>query len=130
MLCYNHYTGPGLAHKGRVLPNHSLLTRDPAVIGEDDDAVYCVTDDATCCGTPSAGNGRGNWYFPNGNVFRYNKPMVCHMDHWGCAHELQRHYYGMVVQDSSAVTFKTVRQCAPVSILVFMLMVKVSLYSP
>ena len=77
-------TGPGLALKGAVVPNHGVLRRDPSVIGEAEDALYCVTDDATCCGTPpspdccgilptptgdgGSGNGRGNWYFPNGNA--------------------------------------------------------------
>ena len=54
-----------------MLPNHSVLRRDPSVIGEDDDAVYCVTDDVTCCGTPpspsdgGSGNGQGYWIFPD-----------------------------------------------------------------
>ena len=65
-----------------MFPNHSILRRDPSIIGEDEDALYCVTDDVTCCGTPpspdccgilptptgdgGSGNGRGDWYFPNG----------------------------------------------------------------
>ena len=64
-----------------MLPNHSILRRDPSVIGEDEDALYCVTDDVTCCGTPPSpdcctipyshigagggGNGQGQWYFPS-----------------------------------------------------------------
>ena len=75
-------TGPGLALKGAVFPNHGVLRRDPSVIGEDEDALYCVTDDVTCCGTPptpdccvtpssrtgngGSGNRQGDWYFPNG----------------------------------------------------------------
>ena len=67
--------GPGLALKGKVFPNHSVIRRDPSVIGEDDDALYCVTDDINCCGTPptsndengGSGNGRGYWYFPTPN---------------------------------------------------------------
>ena len=57
-----------------MLPNHSVLRRDPSVIGEDDDAVYCVTDDVTCCGTPpspsdgGSGNGRGHWYLDNAEL--------------------------------------------------------------
>ena len=73
--------GPGLALKGAVFPNHSVLRRDPSIIGEDEDALYCVTDDVTCCGTPpspdccgipssltgegGSGNGGGHWYFPD-----------------------------------------------------------------
>ena len=65
-----HLTGPGLALKGVMIPNHNVLMRNPSVIGTDDDALYCVTDDITCCGTPpspgdgGSGNGRGIWYFP------------------------------------------------------------------
>ena len=55
-------TGPGIVHRGVLISNNSLITRTD--IGVDDDAVYCVVDDANCCGTPSAGNGRGEWYFP------------------------------------------------------------------
>ena len=78
-------TGPGLVMKGVVFPNHGVLSRNPSVIGEDVNALYCVTDDVTCCGTsPSpnccgthdihaghggSGNGGGNWYFPeNGRM--------------------------------------------------------------
>ena len=73
-------TGPGLALKGAVFPNHGVINKDPSVIGEDEDALYCVTDDVTCCGTqPSpdccgnittvigdggSGNGRGDWESP------------------------------------------------------------------
>ena len=75
--------GPGLALKGEVFPNHGVLQQDPSVIGEDENALYCVTDDVTCCVTPSSadccgttdsrtgtggsGNGQGNWYYPNGD---------------------------------------------------------------
>ena len=63
-----------------MLPNHSILNKDLSGIGEDEDALYCVTDDVTCCGTPpspdccetphirtgddGSGNRRGEWYFP------------------------------------------------------------------
>ena len=81
MLLFLH-TGPGLALKGVALTNHGVLNKDPSIIGEDEDALYCVTDDVTCCGTPpspdccgtadnligngGSGNERGNWSFPNG----------------------------------------------------------------
>ena len=39
-------------------------------IGEDDDALLCVTDKAACCRSPyTDGTGKqtlGNWFFPNG----------------------------------------------------------------
>ena len=66
------HKGPGLALSGTVFPNHGVINKNPLVIGEDDSALYCVTDDVSCCGTPpnaadgGSGNGRGDWYFPNG----------------------------------------------------------------
>ena len=63
-------TGAGLALKGTMMLNHDILMRNLSIIGTDDDALYCVTDDVTCCGTlPSPGdggrgNGRGYWYYP------------------------------------------------------------------
>ena len=67
-------TGPGLALKGVTIPNNSVLKRDPSVIGTDDEALYCVTDDVTCCGIPpspgdgGSGNGRGRWHTPSRNL--------------------------------------------------------------
>ena len=64
-------TGPGLALKDEIIPNHSVLKRDPSVIGTDNDALYCLTDDLTCCETPPCNkshcscNCRGHWYAPN-----------------------------------------------------------------
>ena len=56
--------GPRLTLKGVDFPNHGVINKDPSVIGEGDDALYCVTNDTTCCG--ANGNRRGDWYFPNG----------------------------------------------------------------
>ena len=87
VTCYVQYVlqyfpliGPGLSLKGVGVPNHGVI--DKEVIGEGVDALYCVTDDVTCCGTPpspdccgtpssltgdgGSGNGRGDWYFPDG----------------------------------------------------------------
>ena len=79
VTCYVQYVlqyfpliGPGLTLKGVDVPNHGVIDKDPLVIGEGVDALYCVTDDTTCCGTPpspgdgGSGNGRGDWYFPDG----------------------------------------------------------------
>ena len=79
-------TGACLALKGAVFPNHGVINKDPSVIGEDEDALYCVTDNVTCCGTPptpeccdrppptstdgGSGNGQGHWYFPNSNKLK------------------------------------------------------------
>ena len=66
------FLGPGLALRGTTIPNHSILRKDPSVIATDDEALYCVTDNVNCCGTPpslpnsgGSGNGRGHWYFPH-----------------------------------------------------------------
>ena len=69
-------TGAGLALKGAVFPNHGVINKDPSVIGEDEDALYCVTDDVACCGTPpnatdgGSGNGRGHWHFPDNSTLQ------------------------------------------------------------
>ena len=78
--------GPGLAYNGAVFPNHGVISKGLLGVGEDDDALYCVTDNVNCCGTPpsadccgtvptsslvgigGSGNGQGDWYFPNGDV--------------------------------------------------------------
>ena len=80
-VCSHHsrlflHTGPGLSLKGALFPNHGVLLRNQSVIGEDEDALYCVTDDVACCGTPpnatdgGSGNGRGHWYFPDNNTLQ------------------------------------------------------------
>ena len=48
---------------GTTYQNNSIVTLED--IGEDDDALLCVTDLTTCC-QPSSVNARGNWFFPNG----------------------------------------------------------------
>ena len=58
--------------KGIKIPNHSVLRRNPSVIGTDDDALYCVTNDTTCCDTQPCDRCnctcRGRWHFPNSKV--------------------------------------------------------------
>ena len=54
-----------------MISNNSVINREPGVIGTDDNALYCVTDDVTCCGTPpspgdgGSGNGQGSWFYPD-----------------------------------------------------------------
>ena len=39
-------------------------------IGEDDDALLCITNQTACCRAPYTGDmgfALGNWYFPNGS---------------------------------------------------------------
>ena len=65
------HTVPGLVLNNTAFPNHGIIKNDPLVIGEGVNALSCMTDDITCCGTPpspgdgGSGNGRGHWYFPN-----------------------------------------------------------------
>lgn len=70
------FSEPGLALKGAMLPTHSVLKKDPSVLGTDDDALYCATafiDFSRCCippapiNTQSPGIG-GNWYLPSGRA--------------------------------------------------------------
>ena len=56
------FTGPGLALKGTMIPNHSVLERNTSVISTDDDALYCVTDRVTCCA--GRGSDQADWFFP------------------------------------------------------------------
>ena len=59
---------PGLKLNGVTFPNHGIINKDPSVIGEGENALYCNSNDDMCCGTPPFGNGRGKWYFPAGTV--------------------------------------------------------------
>ena len=52
---------------GTTYQNNSIVILED--IGEDDDALLCVTNQTACCRSPSTGvNGSvfGNWLFPNG----------------------------------------------------------------
>ena len=86
VLQYFPLIGPRLTLKGVDVPNHGVINKDPSVIGEGADALHCVTDDTTCCGTPpsadccgipssltgdgGSGNGRGDWSFPDGKALQ------------------------------------------------------------
>ena len=63
--------------------------RNTSVIGTDDDALYCMTDDVTCCGTPPClpesggnGNGRGHWYLSKDNPVGYKLSNIEHVGVW------------------------------------------------
>ena len=55
--------GVRFALNGTIYQNNSLVTLED--IGEDDDALLCLTDRTACC-RPPASNTTGNWHFPNG----------------------------------------------------------------
>ena len=46
--------------RGTTYQNNSLVTLEN--IGEDDNALLCMTEYSTCCKQPAL----GNWFFPNG----------------------------------------------------------------
>ena len=66
-----------------MVPNHSVLNRK--LIGKDDCALYCMTDDITCCGTPprfadgGSGNELGDWYFQNNKSLQSRTE---NLDYW------------------------------------------------
>ena len=49
---------------GQTLADHSYV--DISLLGTGIDAVYCHTDQATCC-SRDQGVHRGDWYFPDGD---------------------------------------------------------------
>ena len=57
---------------GTVYHNNSIVMLEN--IGEDDDALLCITNQTACCQPPytgdtgDMGDALGNWYFPNGTT--------------------------------------------------------------
>ena len=54
--------------RGRPYQNNSIVMLED--IGEDDDALFCITNLTACCRPPYTGDmesALGNWYFPNGS---------------------------------------------------------------
>ena len=52
---------------GTTYQNNSVVTLED--IGENDDALLCITDQRNCCQPPhtgEVGSAIGNWFFPNG----------------------------------------------------------------
>ena len=75
MLCslFTIYIGisfffPGIyfSLRGTTYQNHSLVTLED--IGENDNALLCLTDYRACCGRDQSPGGRvlGDWHYPNG----------------------------------------------------------------
>ena len=53
---------------GTTYQNNSIVTLED--IGEDDDALFCITNYTACCRPPYTGDmesALGNWFFPNGS---------------------------------------------------------------
>ena len=55
----------GFFLNGRLLPIHSIVLFSD--IGEDNSALYCLTDIEQCC-SDGTGERRGRWRFPDGDV--------------------------------------------------------------
>ena len=49
---------------GTTYQNNSLVNLED--IGEDDDALLCLTNQPACCRPPYTSDATGNWFFPNG----------------------------------------------------------------
>ena len=66
--------------KGKTYQNNSLVSLDD--IGENDNALLCLTDLTVCCRTPYTGIPGytiGNWYFPSGTrVLSYTANSTTH----------------------------------------------------
>ena len=59
---------PAAVLRGTPYQNNSVVILEN--IGEDDDALLCITNQTACCRRPYTGvNGSasGNWFFPNGS---------------------------------------------------------------
>ena len=54
----------GFTFKGATYQNNSLVTVED--VGEGDNTLHCMTDNAFCCRSPYGQSAVGNWYFPNG----------------------------------------------------------------
>ena len=63
------FSGAGdvrFALNGTIYQNNSLVALED--IGEDGDALLCMTDNTACCGRAQVPGGRilGDWFYPNG----------------------------------------------------------------
>ena len=60
------YAGEGVSVslRGTTYQNNSLVTSED--IGEDDDALLCITDNTACCVQSPGRVNLGDWYYPNG----------------------------------------------------------------
>ena len=76
---------------GTTYQNNSIVTLED--IGEDDDALLCITNHTACCRPPYTGETGppvGNWFFPNGtrvpsasdqwDIHRDRGQMVVHLN--------------------------------------------------
>ena len=64
-------TVPYITFMGKNLPNNSYIILDQ--VGDaDSTSVQCHTDLTTCC-SMAQGDGRGDWYFPNGEKLPFSK---------------------------------------------------------
>ena len=56
--------GVRFSFRGRTYQNNSFVFLED--IGQDSDALLCITNQTACCHPGGMGTGLGNWFFPNG----------------------------------------------------------------
>ena len=59
---HNCFTGTGLLHHGKLLPPNSIILISD--IGENNDALFCLTDSPDCCLYRMELQSRGAWVLP------------------------------------------------------------------
>ena len=69
MVEVHSQTAPNLTFMGNNIPNHSYVHLNTVTGGNSE--LRCNTDLTTCC-TSAQGDGRGNWYYPNGYELGYS----------------------------------------------------------
>ena len=113
MLLSSYFLGAGDVHfslNGTTYQNNSIVTLED--IGEEDNALFCITIVATCCRYEN-GSVFGNWFFPNGtqvpslianktqNFYREREQMVVNLN---CRRGGEEGIYRCEITDSMNIT--------------------------
>ena len=63
VLTFCNFADAGLLFEGQELTNNSVVVLSD--IGEEESALYCITDEEQCCSSSETGGSElGNWFFP------------------------------------------------------------------
>ena len=63
---FTHFPGPGdvwFSLRGTTYQNNSCVALED--IGENDTALFCMTNSTDCCNVTNTSTAKGNWLFPN-----------------------------------------------------------------